>query len=137
MDDAVRLLLDERTVRTVMLRYARGVDGREWDQVRACFAPDAFVAGTGHSGPRDDYLERLIAGVERYGVTMHTIGNQVVEVDGDTARTETDLVARHFRDPDGREEELVIGVRYRDQLRRDGEGWVITRRDVDRIWSRP
>ena len=137
MDDALAQLLDERAVRQVMLRYARGVDDRDWTQVDACFAPDASMEGTGFSGPRDEYLERLVAGVERYGVTMHTIGNQVVVLDGDTAYTETDLVARHYGDADGRDEQLVIGVRYHDRLRRDGEAWVVTERRVRRLWSRP
>ena len=136
--EPVRLLLDERAVRHVMVRYARGIDARDWVEVRDCFDPAAVVTGTGHSGVRDDYLDRLFAGVARFGVTMHTIGNQVVEIDGDTARTETDLVARHFLGPEGKEEALVLGVRYLDRLRRDGSGaWVITQRDVVRIWSRP
>jgi hypothetical protein len=135
--DGLERLIDERAVREVMLRYARGVDDRAWDQVTDCFAPDAFVAGTGHSGVRDDYLAGVFAGVARYGVTMHTVGNQVIEIDGDVASTETDLVARHFTDGGGTEESLVMGVRYHDRLRRDGDRWVITRRDVRRLWSRP
>ncbi len=135
--DEIERLLDERAVRQVMLRYARGVDDRDFDQVTACFAPDAFVAGTGFSGVRDEYVPGLVAGVARFGVTMHTIGNQVVEVDGDGAYTETDLVARHYADDEGRDEALVMGVRYHDRLRREGDGWVITRRDVRRLWSRP
>jgi hypothetical protein len=137
VDEAIARLLDERAVKAVMLRYARGVDDRAREQVWSCFASDAFIAGTGHAGVRDQYLEQLFAGVERFGATMHTIGNQVVDVDGDSARTETDLIARHFGDADGRDEVLVLGVRYSDQLRRDGEQWVITRRDVRRLWSRP
>jgi len=137
MEDAVARLVDERAVQHVLLRYARGVDDRDWERVRSCFAPDAFIAGTGHSGVRDEYLEQLFTGVARFGVTMHTVGNQVIDVDGDSARTETDLVARHFRDGDGRVEELVLGVRYHDRLRRDRAGWLITRRDVRRLWSRP
>jgi 3-phenylpropionate/cinnamic acid dioxygenase small subunit len=135
--DGLELLLDERAIRQVMLRYARGVDDRDWEQVTGCFAPDAYVAGTGHSGERDEYLATLVTGVSRYGVTMHSIANQVVEVDGDSASSETDLVARHFADDEGKEESLVMGVRYHDRLRRDGERWVITRRDVRRLWSRP
>jgi hypothetical protein len=137
VQEAVARLLDERAVRDVMLRYARGVDDRDREQVRSCFAADAFVAGTGHAGVRDEYLDRLFAAVEGFGVTMHTIGNQVVEVDGDSARTETDLIARHFRDAEGRDEELVIGVRYHDRLRRADAEWLITRREVHRLWSRP
>ena len=135
--DGLQLLLDERAVRQVMLRYARGVDDRNWDQVRSVFAPDAFIAGTGFSGVRDEYLEPLFAGVAAYGVTMHTIGNQVVEIDGDTAYTETDLIARHYGDTEGRQESLTLGVRYHDHLRRDGDSWVVTRREVRKLWSRP
>jgi SnoaL-like domain len=137
VDDGLKLLLDERAVRQVMLRYAEGVDGRDWVKVRGCFSLDAEIVGIGFSGPRDEYLARLSPGVESYAVTMHTIGNQLIEIDGDTAQTETDLVARHFADAEGREEKLTLGVRYSDRLRRDGKAWVITRRDVRRLWSRP
>ena len=131
------MLLDEHVVRKVMVRYARGVDDRDWELVRGCFADDAFIAGTGHSGERDHYLEQLFKGVTRYGVTMHTVGNQVIEIDRVTARTETDLIARHFLDSEGKNEALVLGVRYYDELHYDGDRWVITRRDVKRLWSRP
>ena len=136
-DVAVARMLDERAVRLVMLRYARGVDGRDWAQVRGCFAPDAFIVGTRQSGVRDEYVPHLTAGVEHFGVTMHTIGNQWVEIDGDIARTETDLVARHFADPEGRNEVLVLGVRYDDRLQRTADGWVVTHREVRQLWSRP
>jgi hypothetical protein len=137
VDEALALVLDERAVQMVMLRYARGVDDRDWEQVRRCFASEAFIDGTGHSGVRDEYLTRLIDEVARFGVTMHTIGNQVVEIDGAAARTETDLVARHFADLEGRDEQLVLGVRYHDQLRRTDDGWLIVHRAVRRLWSRP
>ena len=134
---SVRGLLDEHALRRVMLSYARGVDDRDWEKVRRCFAADAFIAGTAHSGVRDDYLEVLIEGVVRYGVTMHTVGNQLIEIERRTARMESDLIARHFLDEHGRNEALVLAVRYHDELRYDGECWVITRRDVKRLWSRP
>jgi hypothetical protein len=136
-DDTLTQLLDERAVRGVMLRYALGVDDRDWERVRGCFAADAAVQGTGYSGARDEYLAHLRVGVERFGVTMHTIGNQVVEIDGDAARTETDLIARHFVDEAGTDEVLVLGVRYLDRLRRAGDDWVVVHREVRRRWSRP
>lgn len=120
-----------------MVHYARGIDRRDWDLVRSCFAPGAYVKGTAFEGERGQYLDILFAGVERYPVTMHFIGNQQVEVTGDVASTETYLIAHHFADVAGEVESLILGVRYQDQLARQADGrWAITRRDVFADWRR-
>ncbi|MGE0881252.1 MAG: nuclear transport factor 2 family protein [Acidimicrobiia bacterium] len=137
MDADVRRLIDESDVRRVMVDYARGVDTRNWELVRSIFTADAFVAGTRSQAPVDPYLEGLAPGVESFGTTMHVIGNHLIEVDGDSAFTETYLVARHFGDPAGTHDKLTMGVIYRDQLRRESDGrWRIHRRDVEQKWSR-
>jgi hypothetical protein len=120
----------------VILRYARGVDRRDWDLVRSCFADDALIEGTRFSGPIDEYLETLRPGVESFPTTMHFMGNQLADIDGERASTETYAIAHHFADPDGRVERLVMGVRYLDDLeRRDGR-WVIVRRRAVSDWLR-
>ena len=137
LEPAVQRLVDELAISRIMVNYARGIDRRDVDLVRSCFLPEAFVKGTAFEGPRDEYLEILLAGVVRYPVTMHFIGNQAREVDGDTGRTETYLIAHHFADQAGEVESLVMGVRYHDQVRRTPEGtWAIIRRDVDCDWRR-
>lgn len=137
MADAVRALVDDAAVARVMVHYAQGIDRRDWDLVRSCFAPDAYVKGSSFEGPREEYLSTLFAGVERFPVTMHFIGNQDRRLDGDTAWTETYLIAHHFADPAGEVESIVLGVRYHDQLARQGDGtWAITRRDVHADWRR-
>ena len=120
----------------VVLRYARGVDRRDWDLVRACFGDDATVEGSRFSGPIDEYLARLRPGVEAFPTTMHFMGNQLVEIDGDRASAETYAIAHHFADPEGRDERIVMGVRYLDDLeRRDGR-WVIVHRRAVSDWIR-
>ncbi len=137
MDADVRRLLDESDVRRVMIDYARGVDTKNWDLVRSIFADGAYVAGTRSQGEVGPYLESLIPGVESFGTTMHVIGNHLIEVDGESAFTETYLIARHFGDSAGTHDKLTMGVIYRDQLRRDSDGrWRIHRRDVEQKWSR-
>lgn len=137
MEPELQRLIDESDVRRVMLDYARGVDTRDWTLVRSIFADDAYIHGTRTQAPVAQYLTTLTPGVEGFGSTMHVIGNHLIEVDGDNARTETYLVARHFRDQPGTSEALTLGVIYRDQLSRNPDGrWRIHRRDVEQKWSR-
>ena len=130
-------LAAESEVAKVILRYADGVDRRNFDQVWACFAPDANVKGSSFGGPLSEYLPRLLEGVRAFGATQHFMGNQLREVDGDRAHTETYCIARHFRDTAGEEEVLTMGVRYQDDLVRTAEGhWVIAYREAVAMWRR-
>jgi len=68
---------------------------------------------------------------------MHFMGNQLIELDGDTARVETYAVAYHWKDEvagTDHPENLVVGVRYLDTVQRRSEGWRITRRQVAPDW---
>jgi hypothetical protein len=133
----LRRLTDEADVATVMLDYARGIDRRQFDLVWRCFAPGARIEGTSFSGPVETYLPTLLAGVERFGRTMHFIGNQTKQIDGDRAHTETYAIAHHFVDEAGEQEGLIMGVRYHDDLARQPDGrWAITARHVDADWRR-
>jgi hypothetical protein len=134
--DSIQRLVDDHAVRQLMLHYAHGVDRRDWMMVQQCFAPEATIAGTRFSGRRDEYLEQLRPGVESFPVTMHMVGNQLVELDGDRAHTETYLIARHFSDQKGQREALTLGVRYIDDVARVDGSWVITHRVVEQVWSR-
>ncbi|WP_165968905.1 nuclear transport factor 2 family protein [Actinomadura sp. KC06] len=137
IEATVRRLAAESGAGQVILRYARGLDRRDFDMVWDCFHPDAHVEGTSFGGPLRSYLPRLLDGVRSYPRTMHFMGNQLREVDGDDlVRTETYCIAHHFADAEGRREALVMGVRYLDELRLDGGRWRITDRRVHADWSR-
>jgi len=136
-DRLVRRLIDESDVSKVILRYADGIDRRNFDQVWACFAPDAWCKGSAFTGPLSEYLPTLLKGVEAFGATQHFMRNQLREVDGDTAHTETYAIAHHFYDTAGTQEAIIMGVRYSEDLKRSGEGvWVITRREATAMWRR-
>jgi hypothetical protein len=132
----VQRLVDDAAASQIMLDYARGIDRRDWALVRSCFTDDATVAGTSFGGPLDEYLATLLPGVARFGCTQHFIGNQRRLIDGDTGFTETYLIARHFVDEAGEVESLTVGVRYEDQIVRQGPRWAIKRRDVFSMWRR-
>ncbi len=136
IDETVRQLADRAAIQDVLLRYARGVDRRDLDLVSSCFLPDASYEGALASGTIRDALARLRERMARYEATMHFIGNQLVEVQGDTASSETYAVAYHRLAEEGIAKLFTVGVRYLDELVRGGDGWRIRRRVVKREWQR-
>jgi len=69
-----------------------------------------------------------MASVQRYEATMHNITNQYAVLDGDVGTVWSYCVAIHTESADSDRADLTVGVTYRDQVRRDAAGWVITAR---------
>src|SRR3546814_9727487 len=69
-------------------------------------------------------------------VTMHSISNMLIEVDGDRASSETYVVAYHLMAAeDGTQSEMVVGGRYADQFERRKGEWRIARRLFIHDWN--
>jgi hypothetical protein len=135
--DAVQVLADRDEIHDVVMRYADGVDRRDMERVRACFAPDLEVDGWGGGFADRDSMIEYISGVAIFHTTMHMFGNQYIEVDGDRAHVDTYAMLTHHRDDaDGVTRELNIsrGLYVEDLTRRDGR-WVVTRRGGDPMWA--
>src|SRR5437867_43340 len=134
IDAMVRELWDRDRIARVPRLYARGIDRRDWALVRSCFTATAMIEGSRATAPVDEYIAQLRPGVEYFPTTMHFMGNQLVEVDGDSGEVDTYALAFHWRAQDGGEEhpeDLVVGVRYHDTVVRHSDGWLIAHRHVD------
>ena len=132
--DAVQLLVDRDAVHDVMFRYADGVDRRDMEQVRACFAPDLRVVDWGGGFADRDAMITYIGGVAIFHTTMHMFGNDYIDVDGDTAHIDCyAMLTHHLDDAQGVAVEMnVSGGRYVESLgRRDGQ-WGYHGRDGQR-----
>lgn len=128
-------LADRAAIQDLQLTYARGVDRRDLALVASCFAPDCAYEGALGHGTIGDALRTLEAAMTRYASTLHHVGSVLVTLDGDRAVAETSAVAYHRLRDDPRRLS-VVAVRYLDELaRRDGR-WLITRRTVERAWTR-
>ncbi|MBI4299677.1 MAG: nuclear transport factor 2 family protein [Chloroflexi bacterium] len=136
-DPAIQELFDRAAIHDVIMRYCHGIDQRDMDLVRSCYIPDAYddhgrFKGTGI----DNIIAFFVAALKPYSATMHFIGNELIEVHGDTADSEAYCVAYH-RTVNGEEtRDIAVGLRYVDKfVRRDGR-WLIAERVVKPIWSR-
>ena len=125
---------DRLAIKETLLRYARGVDNRDFAAVRACFIKEAVVDGSLGNTTIEEYCESLRVELAAYQGTMHFIGNQYVEVGGDQATLSSYAVAYHCVGREPSERDLIVGVRYLDEFRRSEDTWLIERRKVQPVF---
>jgi hypothetical protein len=120
----------------VMAAYADGIDRRDWPLVESCFDPAAHIRGTRMTSGFAEYFPVLRREIEKFERTFHFLGNQRIRSGEQAMWLDTYAVARHFwTDGRGEPAQLTIGVRYHDELRRSGRGWLIAKRGVDLDWT--
>jgi 3-phenylpropionate/cinnamic acid dioxygenase small subunit len=126
-DDERRAALQD--IAEVLVRYASGIDRRDWDLFRTCFTED-LQADYGEMGGTFASADEITAFMERshreVGHTMHQLSNLDIRVDGRTA-TARSYVEGILVAADGRTGLNPVGF-YDDELVRTTEGWRIARR---------
>jgi 3-phenylpropionate/cinnamic acid dioxygenase small subunit len=113
----------------VLVRYASGIDRRDWELFRSCFA-DGCQADYGDIGAwhdADGITDFMREMHEPLGFTLHRITNQAVELDGDDAASARSYVDALVMGPESSSPVRVAGY-YDDELVRDVDGWKIARR---------
>jgi hypothetical protein len=130
------LVRDRIAIQELKARYARGIDAKDYDQVKSCFWPDAFCdygAFLVQAEPEQTFAV-IAQALTRYTVTMHFLGTQSIRVEGDHAHMETYAVAYHNL-PGAPPELMISGVCYVDDLERRSVEWRIQRRRLDYLWQ--
>ena len=90
--------------------YAQGLDSKDWDLLRSCFAEAVYIdygeisAATGDpSTPRriDDWMEHLVTVISKFDITRHTITNHRVVISAGEVSCRAYMSADHvkFADP--------------------------------------
>lgn len=116
-------------VNAVIVRYASGIDRRDWDLFRSCFTVDCAVdyGEIGVWRGVDEITTYMIAVHVNCGYTLHRISNIAVEPLGDGARARS-YVDAVIMGPDNRDGVRAMGF-YEDRLvHSDGAGWQIAQR---------
>ncbi|MBB2991955.1 3-phenylpropionate/cinnamic acid dioxygenase small subunit [Mycolicibacterium iranicum] len=119
---------DRRAIGDVQVRYATGIDSRDWPLFRTVFTEDCELdygeIGTWHGV--DAVVDFMTAAHDMAGFTLHRITNTVAVVSGDTA------TARAYIDALIMSQDNASGVNaagfYDDELVRTDIGWRIHRR---------
>ncbi|GAA3207853.1 nuclear transport factor 2 family protein [Actinocorallia longicatena] len=132
---AVRALLDKQEITELLARYLRAADRGDADGLAACYLPGATEDHGGvYTGDAAGYVEQIRPVLTHpKGRTMHCMSNVLIDLDGDSAFSESYVVTfSAVRTSDGHGHSFV-GARLLDRLeRRDGR-WGIAHRQL--VWE--
>lgn len=126
-------LLDKQDIRECLARFSRGMDRFDKATYLSAFHDDAEMAAGSFVGSAADCWDWAVPMHEEGQIlTHHSLLNNTLEIDGDTAHSETYymFVARN------RDESLVMaGGRYIDRLEKRDGAWKIALRTNVIEWA--
>lgn len=142
-DDPIRYLLDRAEIADVMGRYCLGMDLRDWDMYRSCWARDVTfdVEEFGFADTPDAHhtLDDWIAGLQAFfrplDRSQHVKYPVSYAFDGDRAEVHAIMQGKHWKSrPDGSGLQTVVGY-YRDAYQRIGGAWKMTMSKELSFWN--
>ena len=140
-DLSVQILVDRACISDVINNYAAGIDMKDWDLFRSCFADDleadfSSVLPIGvHHGADSwvDIIRNVLKGVDQ---TQHIITNHSHDIDGNTSRSHAYLQAQHVcLSSDSEEQHFKVGGFYDYDFARTPGGWKMKRYALHINWT--
>jgi uncharacterized protein (TIGR02246 family) len=129
-------IADEQALLHLANRYAQAVDRRDAEALASLFTADGGIDRPGSSWRGHDQIRAIVVRLTTlYASTFHTVRNQAVTIDSDTAEGETYSVAMHMMPPgDGRQKRMDMGIRYQDRFVRENGAWLFAVRELIVDW---
>lgn len=139
----IRAINDRWEISQVLARYCQGLDRLDRPLLESCFHPDS-QHNHGMVGPTREFFDYAFRVLSGCVATHHQIGNILIDLDGDTAKTSCYFTAFHRLmdpppepfDPAQAGMDLIIGGRYIDRFERRDGVWRIARRTGIHDWQR-
>jgi SnoaL-like domain len=137
VNEQIQALLDKQSIYEVLVRYCRGVDRCDEDLIRSAFHEDSYDDHGYWKGPGRELAAFLADRLRKTNsATTHSITNVFIELDGDVARSESQVHATLIRRGSDPVEVDVVGARYLDRLSRRAGIWRIEHRMVVLDWRK-
>jgi hypothetical protein len=124
---------DKEQIAEVLIRYATGIDFKDWPLLRTCWTEDVDVdyGEVGRYSGADaitGLMEQLHSAM---GPTYHRLTNFTITVDGDRATARSYVHAVLQAIPDDTTSWVEALGHYDDELVRTSDGWRIARRTTN------
>jgi len=140
-NDQLQLLLDRAEISDVQLRYATGLDSRDWPLFRSIFADEietdfsSVFGGEPRKVSADRWTEAARRSVGGLAATQHMITNHVITVTGDEATCVAYVQARHYLPNDKGEDTQTMFGYYTSRFIRTSAGWKIRACKLTLTWQ--
>jgi hypothetical protein len=129
-------LINREKIRDCLARLSRGLDRRDADLIKGCYWPEATDDHGVFIGSAAEFLNWVVPGFPAMRLTLHTLGQSLIEVRGTTAVVETHVTTYHRIDVNGQDRDIVVGSRYLDRMEQRNREWRIAHRKMVYDWLR-
>jgi hypothetical protein len=121
---------DKEQIAEVLIRYATGIDSKDWPLLRSCWTDEIDVdyQQLGRFTSPDALTDVMRQLHENMGPTYHRLSNFVINVDGDRATVRSYVHAVLMLQPDDDTNWVDALGHYDDVFVRTAEGWRINKR---------
>ena len=119
----IQEISDHLEIQTLVTRYGKAVDRKDWDLYRSIFTEDAFIDYTSAGGIAsgvEEMVTWLDAALSQFPATQHLVANFDINIDGDNATAEV-MFHNPMVMPD--KSAWQTGGWYHHELVRTPEGW--------------
>ena len=122
----------ERSIYRQLVKFARAMDARDWEAISAIMVADVQADfGPGEIRGRTAVVEFIRSFLDNCGTTQHILGNILIDVDGDTARSQSYVSDIHL----GKDAALDLSFRtlgdYSDTWIKVDGTWLMSQRKKD------
>ena len=136
IENAIRAIEDRNQIADVLYKYASTIDEFDYAGMRTTLADDVW-AQYGNADPVEGG-DALQAWIQEMTATViwqhHFLSVYSVEIDGDSAKSVVYHTSHQLFEDDPENVKLLVG-RYHDELRRDEDGWKISRLVLEILWG--
>jgi len=121
---------DTEQIADVLIRYATGIDSKDWPLLRSCWTDEIDVdyQQLGHFTSPDALTDVMRQLHENMGPTYHRLSNFVINVEGDQATVRSYVHAVLMLQPDDDTNWVDALGHYDDVFVRTADGWRINKR---------
>ena len=133
----VQEVIDKQAIKDLQVHYSISIDTGAYDNLDDVFLPDA-VADYGHAGKNEGVqaIKRTCGeALDPLTSAQHQNGNHWAEISGDTARAGCYFTVHQYKKDTPGGEHFSMGGTYTDDLVRTPEGWRISNRKLEVLWS--
>lgn len=139
MSVTIEDLIAERSIYRNLVAFAHAMDERDWDAFADITSAD-FTAelGQGVLEGRDTIISFMRSFLDNCGTTQHLLGNVIVDVDGETAKSSAYVCDMHLGSGDRSDMTFHTLGRYNDEWHKIDDCWLMVHRVKDnRGWVGP
>jgi ketosteroid isomerase-like protein len=132
--EQLQWLVDRAQISDLLLSFAHSVDAHDHAQYTANFTDDAVLElpfGCFEGRATIAAMDQPVAEM----ATHHISANHAIDIDGDTARTRSYLIATHVFDRGNPRDHAQAGGWYDCELRRTAAGWRFARVRLSIVWE--